>query len=467
MLTNEDTIAAIATPLGPGGIGIIRISGVLAPQILDTLFMPYQDGESWQSHRLYAGRVVEPKSGAVLDEALAVLMRAPHSYTREQVAELHCHGGPAVLPAVLAACIAAGARLAERGEFTLRAFLNGALSLDEAEAVADLIGAKTAAAAQMAARQLQGALNLRLAPLEQELLAILAHLTVGVDFPEDADAPVAEDLLPRLAGLRQQIAALLAGAEAGRIYREGYQVVLAGATNVGKSSLLNRLLQTERAIVTAEAGTTRDLIEEAINVEGLPLLLTDTAGLRDMDGLTEAEAQGIKRSHAALAAAQLVLIVTDATLGLDETARALLAESADGQWPPLLVLNKADLLNEQELEARRAEYKEQCPESTMAVVSAKTGSGIAELLAQIKDLALAGFAETGREPLINNIRHQQALLRADTCLAEAAQTLTEGLPPDMATIDLENAYAALGEISGKTAGEEVLANIFAKFCVGK
>ena len=500
MLAQDDTIAAIATPLGPGGLGVIRLSGDKAPHILSLLFRRYHSGEDWQSHRLYLGLIIAPQSGAVLDEALAALMRAPHSYTREQMAELQCHGGPAVLSQVLAACLAAGARLAERGEFTLRAFLNGALSLDEAEAVADLVSAKTSWGAQIATRQLRGALKNRLAPLERELLAMLAAISVGVDFPEDSDAPAAQDLLPRLAALRQSVAQLLAGAQAGRVYREGYRVVLAGAANVGKSSLLNRLLQTERAIVTAEAGATRDTIEEILNVEGLPLLITDTAGLRETTGLKEAEVQGIERSRAAIAAAQLTLIVTDGTQGLDDMARALLYRPTQdeperecdspadlecdalarpecdgpadlglrpGRQDHLLLLNKADLLSAGELAARLAKYQEFYPASSIAVVSAKTGAGLAELAARIKEIAGAGFTDVDQTPLINNIRHQQALLRSDACLASAQQTLEEGLPPDLAGIDLENAYQALGEISGKTVSEEVLDHIFANFCVGK
>ena len=465
MLTNEDTIAAIATPAGSGGVGIIRISGNKAPKILSALFKPYQAKTPWQSHHLYFGQVIEPKSGLVLDEALAVLMRAPHSYTKEQVAELHCHGGPAVLFGVLAACLAAGARLAERGEFTLRAFLNGALSLDEAEAVADLVNAKTSKAARMALEQLHGSLSSRLAPLEQEILDILASITVGVDFPEDADAPEAENLLPPLAALRRQTAALLAGADAGRIYREGLAVVLAGAGNVGKSSLLNRLLHADRAIVTAEAGTTRDIIEEALNVDGLPLLLYDTAGLRETTELSEAETQGIERSRTAFAAAQLALIVTDGTEGLDNTARELLARPVPENR--LLLLNKADLLDIRDTAARLGEYTKICPADDIVVISAKTGSGIEELLMKIKAKALSGFGEEGREPLLNNIRHQQALMRADAALADAETALLSGLTPDMAAIDMENAYQALGEISGKTASEEVLTNIFANFCLGK
>ena len=479
MFSNDDTIAAIATPPGAGGIGVIRISGAKAPHILARLFHRRQDEKPWQSHHLYIGQIIEPRSGLVLDEALAVLMQAPHSYTREQVAELHCHGGPLLLSHILTACVAAGARLAERGEFTLRAFLNGALSLDEAEAVADLISAKTAQAAQLAARQLQGGLNQRLAPLEEELLTILAQLSAGVDFPEEVDALAIQDILPRLINLRREIAHILAGAASGRIYREGYKTVLAGATNVGKSSLLNRLLQMERAIVTEEAGATRDLLEEALNLDGLPILLSDTAGLRETTAvLTEAETQGIKRSRAALDEAQLILIVTDITQGVDPIAQALLADMTPRETehnPALpqarqhccLLLNKTDLLSPPELKARLSEGARHYPNHVILGVSAQTGAGIEELLQYIKNTAMGGWAAEEQTPLLNNLRHQQALLRADTALSEAITTLNSAFLPDLAIIDLENAYQALGEISGKTVSEEVLARIFADFCVGK
>jgi len=418
----------------------------------------------------------------VLDQALAVLMIAPHSYTREHVAELHCHGGPAVLAQVLAASVAAGARLATRGEFTLRAFLNGALSLDEAEAVADLVSAKTSAAAQLAARGLQGALSSRLEPVEQELLALLAELTVAVDFPDDADLEPPQALIKRIEAVRAHTADLLAGAEAGRIYREGFSAVLAGTSNVGKSSLLNCLLQTERAIVTASPGATRDIIEESLNLDGLPLILRDTAGLRRAQTMDEAEELGMERSRAALKTARLLLIVIDATRGLDDMADALLPPppGADGRreistdpqtgesaTPFLLLVNKCDLISEDKLAALRESLRARVDDGDIVAVSAKTGAGLDTLKAKIKEKALLTSAESGREPLLANIRHQQALLRAQASLDEARQTLTDGLPPDMAAIDLENAYAALGEISGKTVSEEVLAKIFAEFCLGK
>ena len=507
MLTNDDTIAAIATPAGAGGIGIVRVSGSQAPDILTKLFCRRQDSGPWHSHHLYLGRVVAPHSGALLDQALAVLMLAPNSYTREHVAELHCHGGPAVLAQVLAACLAAGARLAARGEFTLRAFLNGALSLDEAEAVADLVSAKTSAAARLAAQGLQGALSSRLEPLEQGLLTMLAELTVAVDFPDDADVPARAELLARIEALRARIEELLAGAEAGRIYREGFNVVLAGTSNVGKSSLLNRLLQAERAIVTASPGATRDIIEESLNLDGLPLLLRDTAGLRQAQTLDEAEELGMQRSLAALRTAQLILVVADAARGLDDTARDLLtqyagvapttseraaaedaaAEDAVAEYdtamgaiasgitmedavhnaPMFLVLNKCDLLTADELAALQESLRARFATPEIVTVSAKTGAGLEALKAKIKEKVLGAAAESGREPLLANIRHQQALQSAYASLDEARQTLADGLPPDMAMIDLENAYAALGEISGKTVSEEVLTKIFAEFCVGK
>ena len=481
LLTNKDTIAAIATPLGSGGLGIIRISGDKAPQIITRLFRRYHSDGLWQSHHLYVGQVVTEK-GIVLDEAMAVLMYAPYSYTREQVAELHCHGGAAHLSQVLAACLAAGARLAERGEFTLRAFLNGALSLDEAEAVADLISARTTTAAQLAARQLIGSLSSRISELEQNLLSVLAKIAVGVDFPDDVETPTAEDIAGCLCVLKEEIAKLLAKADLGRVFRDGLRLVLAGATNVGKSSLFNCLLQTERAIVTAEAGTTRDIIEESIQLDGMPLILTDTAGLRANQTLLEAENKGIERSHTALAAAQLVLVVADITHGLDDEGKSLLTKfaatsevgfpnhsnkTAANRQTCLLLLNKSDLLNPQEITASLTTIKESYPCLTTVVVSAKTGAGIDDLLKHIKEQSFSGCFEQGKEPLLNNIRHQQALVRADEYLAAALQTLAEGHTPDLAAIDVENAYQAVGEISGKTVSEEVLSSIFANFCVGK
>jgi len=462
---DEDTIAAIATPLSPSGVGVIRISGAKAPHILFALFKRSHDTHNWQSHRLYFGSVIEPVSGALLDKALAVWMRAPHSYTQEQVVEFHCHGGPVVLAQVLQACLNRGARLAKPGEFTLRAFLNGALSLDEAEAVADLISAKTSTAAQLALNQLTGTLSNRLKPLEKELLALLAQIAVGVDFPEDADAPTAQYLLSRLQALRQTINEVLAGAMEGRLYREGLAVVLSGAGNVGKSSLFNCLLNSHRAIVDGEAGTTRDIIEETINVGGLPLILSDTAGFREQSGLSQVESQGIERSRAALAKAGLVLIVTDGILGLDNTAKALLQEISPKKR--LLVLNKIDILNETELQKRLAEYAKCCPPQDVLAVSAKNGAGVSQLLAKIGEKALSGVNKTAGSPWLTNIRHQEALQKADSALAEAEAALTSGFTPDVAAIDLENAYIAIGEISGHTVGEEVLNNIFANFCLGK
>lgn len=461
---NSDTIAAIATAAGTGGIGIVRISGPEAPALLERVFIRNQPG-AWQSHRLYLGQVRDPQSAALLDTALAVLMQAPHSYTREHVAELHCHGGPAVLRQVLAATVAAGARPAERGEFTLRAFLNGALSLEQAEAVADLISAKTTASARQAARQLGGGLMQRLAPLEQALLDMLAEITVAVDFPDDQDAPEAASLIARLEDLRAQIALLNATAQAGRVFREGISCVLAGASNVGKSSLLNRLLQAERAIVSATAGTTRDIIEETLDLDGLPLVLRDTAGLREAVS-DEAEAIGMERSRAALELAQIVLIVLDASQGLDAKAQELAQIQAPGRLL-LFVLNKADLVTAEQLAELKALLTPYAAAEDMLVISAKTGQGLPQLIQRLREKALGSDYELGREPLLNNIRHQRALLDCDAALADAQATLTAGLPLDLAGIDLENAWQALGSISGKTASDEVITNIFANFCVGK
>ncbi len=463
-MNTNDTIAAIATPSGAGGIGIIRISGIQARPILEQLFCPFKQ-EPYQSHKMYLGKIYQPKTKAVLDKALAVLMASPNSYTKEDIVELHCHGGPLVLSLVLQAVLSCGARLAQPGEFTMRAFLNGALSLAEAEAVADLISAKTASSAGQAAQQLAGHLKAKIEPLEQKLLDLLAAITVAVDFPDDADCPSEQALISELTNLRQNISAILASADLGRIYREGINVVLAGAANVGKSSLLNCLLGDERAIVSAQAGTTRDIIEEGFNLDGIPLILRDTAGIRDSEaGLDEVEIIGIKRSRQALSLAQISLIIFDSQVGLDATALAILAEKPAKF---MIIANKSDLLDPIQYKNLENELLNYAPLSDIAFISAKQNIGIEPFLAALKAKIIGNRKEEGREFMLNNIRHQEALKEADYHLAAAITTLEDGLTLDLCGVDLEAAWQALGTINGKTAAEEVITNIFANFCVGK
>jgi tRNA modification GTPase len=461
MQIKTDTIAAIATPLGKGGIGIIRISGSRAKEILQQLFRPL--GSSGFAPRyLVLGDIIDPEGKQLLDQALAVYMPAPHSYTAEDVAELQCHGGLRLLENILALVLRQGARLAEPGEFTLRAFLNGRIDLAQAEAVCDLIEAKTPKSAAIASRQLSGALSARLLEIEQGLLHILALITVGVDFPDDVDAPENSELLALLAIEQQSISSLLEKADLGLSYREGIKTALLGSVNAGKSSLMNALLSRERAIVTAQPGTTRDLIEEMLDINGIPLLLSDTAGLRQAEGLDDAEQLGISRSLAAAEQAQLLLLVIDASRPADSEALALLAEKGDQQ--KIIILNKTDIAPQQNLEA----YQQMMPQGVpVCRVSAKTGAGLAELRQAIAIAAGDNLDSEAGSPLINNLRHQQALSEAAEHIQSAEQALLAGISSDLAGIDIENACFALGKITGSSVSDQVLEEIFSRFCLGK
>ncbi len=464
--TNE-TIGAVATPLGRGGVGIVRISGPAAGQVLAALLhLPEQELAARQPRQLYLNRVYG-RDGSLLDQALTVLMPGPHSYTGEDVAELQCHGGPKVVEAVLQQALVCGCRLATPGEFTLRAFLNGRLDLAQAEAVADLIEAKTPKGVGMAAGQLQGVLSAHINRMEEQITLLLAEITVGVDFPDDADAPDGAALLPGLLAILAEVERLCAQAPLGRIYREGVKAVLAGPVNAGKSSLLNALLGEERAIVSASPGTTRDLIEEYLDLDGVPLLLCDTAGLRQSEALCEPERIGIGKSRDALAASQLLLLTTDITeadAGLSALT-PLLAETAGRSR--LLLLNKADAATQTQIDLGMQAYLPHFPKEDILPVSAKTGLGLPALIAALRRKALADCDGEQGSQLVNNARHQQALLQAAGFLRQAAASLEEGLPVDLITIDLENAAQALAQISGKSVGEEVLDSIFSRFCLGK
>lgn len=461
---NSDTIAAIATPLGSGGIGIVRISGPAAPAILGRLFRGALPPAAMESHRLYLGDVVD-EQGVLLDRALAVLMRAPRSYTGEDVAELQLHGGPKVLSAALAAALACGARLATPGEFTLRAYLAGKLDLSQAEAVADLIAAKTPRASRLAAGQLQGALGRAVAEIERELTAIYGAVTVGVDFPDDADAADPEETRQALLRLASHIRKdVLSGAGLSRVVKEGVRAALVGRVNAGKSSLLNALLDQERAIVTALPGTTRDVLEESVDLEGVPLILADTAGLRDEGQADEAEQLGMARSRDRADSAQLVLVVTDGVLGLTAEDAELLREA--GQRA-LLLINKCDLLSEAEIGERRRRAAGFVPEEDVICLSAKSGAGLDELKAALRRRVLAGLDSEADSPLVANARQEQALLRAAGLMESCAEAIAAGEMLDVAAVDISEALDFLGEISGRTASEEVLQHIFENFCLGK
>ena len=476
-----DTIAAIATPPGVGGIGIVRISGPEAFAIGRRVFRPTAGadaGEAPASHLLTYGHVVDSATGETIDEVLAAFMRAPRTYTREDVVEINAHGGPLVLQRILELTFAAGARAARPGEMTLRAFLNGRLDLAQAEAVMSLINAESDAGRRLALRQLQGDLSARVQQARSDALAALVRIEASIDFPEEeVPAPDPAELAGLIDGARAQIGELLAGADRGRVLREGLRVALIGRPNVGKSSLLNALLRTERAIVTPIPGTTRDTVEERATIGGVALHLVDTAGLTPTDDAVERV--GVERSRAAARTADLILFVLDGSVPLAELdqraaeeLRALQATAqtdagpntaqAAGTTPLLLTLNKADLTTVVQDGDARALW----PDAPVVRTSTVTSDGIAALEEAIARLALGGQAVAG-DVLVSSARHRDALRRAAEHLAAAAVTLADGLPLDFVSVDLRAGLEALGEITGETATADLLDRIFAEFCIGK
>lgn len=458
----EATIAAIATPPGPGGIGIIRISGPAALSVLQALFHPRHPATAYRSHHLSYGRVIAPQSGMVLDEALAVYMRAPHTYTREDVVELQCHGSFLVLQEILALILAEpGVRLAAPGEFTKRAFLNGRIDLTQAEAVIELLQAKSPAGAQMAAEQLAGGLLRTVTTIRDHLLGVRAIMEVAIDFPdEEVEIIAPADLRRQLTvGVREPLLELVARAGQGRLFRDGIAAVILGRPNVGKSSLLNSLLREERAIVTAVPGTTRDTIEEYFTIKGLPVRIIDTAGIRET--VETVEELGIRRSRQKVADADLVLLVVDATAGLTDADRQLLASVAGK--PVVLVINKCDLV------APEAVAKARVASAGLpaAAISAKTGEGIKELEAVIfTTVAGAGAWEPGHAS-VPNVRHEAALKAALAATDRVLAGLAAPLSPDLVAVEIQAALDHLGEIVGETTTEEMLDLIFSRFCIGK
>lgn len=453
----NDTIAAIATPLGEGGLAVIRLSGPQALAMADRCFVPHGKSSLKPSaaptHTIHYGHV--EKGCRVVDEVLVAVMRAPRTFTREDVVEITCHGG--LLPAklVLDAVLEAGARLAQPGEFTRRAFLNGRLDLAQAEAVADLIHARTELALTAANEQLAGKLSQRINQLRDDLVKTLAHVEAHIDFPDEDIAPDTKAQL--LKRLEQGIAfmdELLRTANEGQILRRGIRVAIIGRPNAGKSSLLNQLLGHERAIVSPVPGTTRDTIEETANIRGLPVVFIDTAGLREAGDLVEAE--GIRRSHESLARAELILHVLDASEPLTTEDERHLADFATKKR--LLVGNKTDLPRKLEIPA--------CADS-LVPVSCVTGAGIESLKDAIKQVAWSGEIRAEMLQVMINSRHQEALKRARDAVVRTVDALRGDLTLELAALDLRIAVNAVGEIVGKTSTEDLLDSIFSQFCIGK
>ncbi len=467
----NDTIAAIATPPGAGGIGIIRISGSEAFTLVSPLFQrPGGQTELPPSHLLTYGHIIDPATQEMLDEVFVAFMRAPRTYTCEDVVEIQGHGGPLVLQRMLRLLLSQGARMANPGEFTLRAFLNGRLDLAQAESVMDLISSQTEAGLRLAMQQLRGRLSQQVQEARHAVLGVLARIEASIDFPEEeVPIPQPEQLRPLILSAQQQVDSLLAGAEQGRLYRQGLRTVIIGRPNVGKSSLLNALLRTERAIVTPIAGTTRDTVEEAANLRGIPFHLIDTAGITPTDD--PIEQIGVQRSRAAAESAEVVLFVFDGSEPLTEHDRRVSDElqtmgfggDGGGGRSLVLVINKAD--RPQRLEV--AEVSKMWPGAPLVVTSTLTGAGLPRLEETVADIVLAGKAVHRESVLVTSARHQEALRQAASHLQAALATLEEGLPLDFVSIDLQAAYHALGQITGETASEDLLERIFSEFCIGK
>ncbi|HEY4414212.1 MAG TPA: tRNA uridine-5-carboxymethylaminomethyl(34) synthesis GTPase MnmE [Verrucomicrobiae bacterium] len=452
----DDTIAAIATPLGEGGLAVVRISGSRALAIAEKSFLPGGKNSltptAAPTHTIQYGKIV--RSGRVVDEVLLAVLRAPRTFTREDTVEISCHGG--LLPAklVLDTLLANGARLAEPGEFTRRAFLNGRIDLAQAEAVADLIHARTELALAAANEQLAGKLSQRINQLRDDLMLSLTHVEAHIDFPDEDIAPDTKDkLLQRLENGVAFMDELLRTANEGQILRRGIRAAIIGRPNAGKSSLLNQLLGHDRAIVSPIAGTTRDTIEETANIRGLPVVFIDTAGLREAGD--EIEVEGIRRSRASLAKAEFILHVLDASEPLTRADENYLAEFADKKR--IVVRNKTDLPARLELSSA----------SNTVDVSCASGQGMEALKDAIKNLVWTGEIKAEMLQVAINSRHQDALNRARSTTHHAAEALRTNATLELVAMDLRIAANAVGEIVGKTTTEDLLDSIFSTFCLGK
>ncbi len=449
----DDTIAAIATPVGSGGIGIVRISGKKALPILKRIFCP--GDQVFAPRALTYGHIVDPRAGETVDQALVVYMPKPKTYTRQDVVEIDCHGGPMPLRRVLGLCLQHGARLAGPGEFTLRAFLNGRIDLAQAEAVADMVEAKTQAGLRIAVEQLDGRLSGQVQQIRTRLLAAQSWLVASIDFASDEIPPY--DISADLTSAQRMLTHLLDSAERGIVYRQGLRTAIVGKPNVGKSSLLNALLRAERAIVAPIPGTTRDTLEETLNLDGLPLILVDTAGIR-AETRDLVEGLGIERSRHALAQADLALFVIDANAPLtggDHEIAALIDRK-----PAIVVINKTDL-------PVRVDAACLLPHAPHVEISALTGEGIAELEQAIQTAVFTGQAISAGATWVSHPRHRDALRRADKHVRHALDAHHNALPADFISIDVTAAINVLAEITGETASESLLETIFGRFCIGK
>ena len=449
----EDTIAAIATAYGEGGIGIIRISGEESRDILQKIFTG-----KIESRRLSYGKIVDENEH--IDEVLAVYMKGPKTYTGEDVVEINCHGSMVALRKTLALVLSKGARMAEPGEFTKRAFLNGRLDLSQAEAVIDVIKAKSDRSFDVAISQLEGSLSKRIEKIRQALLDLLVEVTVNIDYPdEDIEIMTYDKARDCLCNIRNMIGELLATSGSGRMIREGIRIAIVGKPNVGKSSLMNCLLRESRAIVTDIPGTTRDTIEEAVSIRNLPVYLIDTAGIRDTDDTVEKI--GIEKTKEAFNNADYIILVVDGSRPLTSEDEEIISYVRGRR--ALVLLNKRDLGAEVTVDV----ISEKLPDCDIIETALSKGEGLTEIEDNIESLVYGGQISQGESLMVNNVRHIDLLKHADSAAGDALSLLEIMEPLDIVEIDIRNAYDFLGEIVGDTVSDEIINEVFARFCLGK
>ena len=452
-----DTIAAISTPRGEGGIGIIRISGDKSFEILDKIFNTKNPNRDLGFYKFNYGFIHD--NGKIIDEVMAVRMKAPKTYTCEDVVEINCHGGHLISEKVLELVLKNGARHAEQGEFTKRAFMNGRIDLSQAEAVMDIIQGKTEKSISLSLEQLRGDLRDKIGSFKKALLDVTAHVNVVLDYPEEGiDDPLPSNLRENLENVYAEADRLISSYDKGKKIKEGIKTVIAGKPNVGKSTLLNSLLKEERAIVTHIPGTTRDVIEEIINIKGIPLVLTDTAGIRKTEDIVENI--GVEKSKKFIENADLVLLVLDASRELESEDREVIQKIQNNNKKTIVLLNKIDLERKIELDEFGLE--------NILEISAKDNIGIEDMEERIYSYIVEEKVEDSSEKLIiTNIRHKTALEKTKDAIRNIFETIDAGMPMDLISVDLKEALDSLSEITGEISSEDILDHVFGNFCVGK
>lgn len=460
---NSNTIAAISTPFGTSGIGIVRMSGPEAFNIAEGIFSSNKAFREIGSHTVTHGKIVDPANDRMLDDVLLIKMAAPNTFTAEDVVEINCHGGITVLKTVLALLLRQGARAAGPGEFTKRAFINGRMDLTQAEAVIDLINAKTDEGSRAAAAQLEGRLSKQIRDARRKLIELIAHIEAVVEYPEyDIEEVTGDSVSEGVRIVRDKLLKITEGYEKGRLIREGITAAIIGKPNAGKSSLLNVLSGSSKAIVTDVPGTTRDIIEEYVNVRGIPVRFLDTAGIRST--VDPVESIGVERAKKAALEAGLVILVLDAQTGLLAEDMDIILSMKDKKR--IILINKTDKAHDDEIADMKLRLR-QHSDIPVVVASMLDGTGMEELLNTLEEILLEGVTDTSNEVLITNVRHRQLLENATGSLEQAEAAHLNGLPLDFVTIDIKESADYLGQITGESVSEDVVNEIFSRFCIGK